>query len=82
MSTFGNVLYREPYQRFRFDIEFPIECDDDYWEHSDPSQCFKQPLGVPSTVSYFVVTLQLISVYGFTLQAAVSVLLEHFITFI
>jgi hypothetical protein len=75
-------LYRERYQPFRFDIEFPIECDDDYWEHPDPSQCFKQPSGVPSTVTFFVLMLQLMSLYNFTLQVAVSVLLDDVSTFI
>ncbi|KAI9439638.1 fungal-specific transcription factor domain-containing protein, partial [Lactarius indigo] len=35
------------------DVDLPIECDDEYWEHSDPALAFKQPPGKPSKVSYF-----------------------------
>ncbi|KAK0184621.1 fungal-specific transcription factor domain-containing protein [Armillaria mellea] len=34
------------------DIDLPTECDDEYWEHPDPQQAFKQPPGKPSTVSF------------------------------
>ncbi|KAI0312122.1 fungal-specific transcription factor domain-containing protein [Amylostereum chailletii] len=35
------------------DLEFPIECDDEYWLHPDPEKAFKQPPGKPSKVSYY-----------------------------
>ncbi|KAF8268483.1 fungal-specific transcription factor domain-containing protein [Lactarius quietus] len=35
------------------DVELPIECDDEYWEHPNPALAFKQPPGKPSKVSYF-----------------------------
>ncbi|KAJ7637573.1 fungal-specific transcription factor domain-containing protein, partial [Mycena polygramma] len=34
-----------------FDIDLPIECDDEYWEH--PTHPFQQPAGVPSRVTFF-----------------------------
>lgn len=37
-----------------FDIDLPTECDDEYWEHPDPSKSWQQPNGVPSKVSFFV----------------------------
>ncbi|KIK66923.1 hypothetical protein GYMLUDRAFT_239127 [Collybiopsis luxurians FD-317 M1] len=36
-----------------YDVEFPMECDDEYWEHPDPAQAFKQPPGKPSIISAF-----------------------------
>ncbi|KAF8879184.1 fungal-specific transcription factor domain-containing protein [Mucidula mucida] len=36
-----------------FDVDFPIECDDVYWDHPDPAQNFTQPPGQPSVISYF-----------------------------
>ncbi|SJL13472.1 uncharacterized protein ARMOST_16916 [Armillaria ostoyae] len=41
------------------DIDLPTECDDEYWEHPDPQQAFKQPLGKPSTVSFLNCCLRL-----------------------
>ncbi|KAH9055007.1 fungal-specific transcription factor domain-containing protein [Lactarius vividus] len=35
------------------DVDLPIECDDEYWESSDPALAFRQPPGKPSKVSYF-----------------------------
>ncbi|KAI0298020.1 fungal-specific transcription factor domain-containing protein [Multifurca ochricompacta] len=36
-----------------YDVDLPIECDDEYWENADPALAFKQPEGKPSQVSYF-----------------------------
>ncbi|KAH9957115.1 fungal-specific transcription factor domain-containing protein, partial [Russula dissimulans] len=36
-----------------YDVDLPIECDDDYWETRDPVLAFRQPPGKPSKVSYF-----------------------------
>ncbi|KAG7451956.1 uncharacterized protein BT62DRAFT_882141 [Guyanagaster necrorhizus] len=41
------------------DIDLPTECDDEYWEHPDPQQTFKQPPGKPSTVSFLNCHLRL-----------------------
>ncbi|KAF7296798.1 Zn(2)-C6 fungal-type domain-containing protein [Mycena indigotica] len=34
-----------------YDVDLPIECDDEYWEH--PTHAFQQPAGVPSYVAFF-----------------------------
>jgi hypothetical protein len=44
---------------FSYDLDLPIECDDEYWDHPDPELRFKQPPGKPSKVSYFVHILKL-----------------------
>ncbi|KAI0248861.1 hypothetical protein BJV78DRAFT_1363240 [Lactifluus subvellereus] len=36
-----------------YDVELPIECDDEYWENPDPTLAFKQRPGKPSHVAYF-----------------------------
>ncbi|KAJ3712064.1 fungal-specific transcription factor domain-containing protein [Lentinula raphanica] len=36
-----------------YDLDMPIECDDEYWEHPNPALAFKQPPGKASTVSAF-----------------------------
>ncbi|KAJ7188030.1 fungal-specific transcription factor domain-containing protein [Mycena filopes] len=45
-----------------FDLDLPIECDDIYWEGPDP---FKQPPGIPSTLSYFNCYIKLLDILGF-----------------
>ncbi|KAF7320555.1 Fungal-trans domain-containing protein [Mycena chlorophos] len=33
------------------DIDLPVECDDEYWEH--PTHPFQQPPGIPSRIAFF-----------------------------
>ncbi|VDC06061.1 unnamed protein product [Peniophora sp. CBMAI 1063] len=42
-----------------FDLDFPIACDDEYWEHPDLSHAFRQPEGLPSRLDVFVHYLKL-----------------------
>ncbi|KAJ7598696.1 hypothetical protein C8J56DRAFT_881289 [Mycena floridula] len=37
-----------------FDIDMPIDCDDEYWESPDPELAFKQPPNEPSKISFFI----------------------------
>ncbi|KAJ7497517.1 fungal-specific transcription factor domain-containing protein [Mycena latifolia] len=48
-----------------FDLDLPIECDDIYWETSDPESAFKQPEGVPSTLAYMSCYIKLLDILGF-----------------
>ncbi|ESK90240.1 hypothetical protein Moror_7694 [Moniliophthora roreri MCA 2997] len=52
-----------------YDLETPRECDDEFWEHPDPNQAFKQPEGKPSVVSYFVTYCKLLDIVGFSQRA-------------
>jgi hypothetical protein len=45
-----------------YDLDPPIECDDDYWEHSDPEQAFKQPIGRPSLIECWLSLLKLLKI--------------------
>jgi hypothetical protein len=51
-----------------FDLDYPIECDDEYWETSDPEQAFKQPPGKPCKVSCFIWSIRLAELLGFALR--------------
>jgi hypothetical protein len=57
-----------------FDLEFPLEIDDPYWgdEHG-----WKQPEGVPSTVSFFSHFIKLTQVIAFTSRTLVSTIQFH-----
>ncbi|KAI0312023.1 fungal-specific transcription factor domain-containing protein [Amylostereum chailletii] len=55
-----------------FDLKFPVECDDEYWVHPDPSQGFKQPSYRPSRVSCFLWQLKLCHIMGFAIRTLYS----------
>ncbi|KAJ7729665.1 fungal-specific transcription factor domain-containing protein, partial [Mycena maculata] len=46
-----------------YDVEPPLEVDDEYWEHG-----FTQPLGKPSMLSYFASILRLSEILGEALR--------------
>ncbi|KAJ7661667.1 fungal-specific transcription factor domain-containing protein [Mycena rosella] len=47
-----------------YDIDYPIECDDEYWETSESDMAFKQPPGKPSALSFTVAYVKLIEIMG------------------
>ncbi|KAK0449695.1 fungal-specific transcription factor domain-containing protein, partial [Desarmillaria tabescens] len=55
------------------DVDLPTECDDEYWEHSDPQQMFTQPAGQPSAVSYFNYHLRLTRLLVICLRTIYSI---------
>ncbi|KAG7086804.1 hypothetical protein E1B28_002730 [Marasmius oreades] len=56
-----------------YDLEFPVECDDEYWDQPDPEQNFKQPSGKPCIVSGYVQMLKLVDIFGFAQRTIYSV---------
>ncbi|KAJ3500551.1 hypothetical protein NLJ89_g9742 [Agrocybe chaxingu] len=52
-----------------FDVDYPIDCDDEYWEHPDPQQRFVQPPNKPSLVTAYILQLKLIKILGACNQA-------------
>lgn len=55
-----------------FDVDYPIECDDEYWENDDPELAFKQPPGKPSMITFFNCILRLTRIHGHCLRALYS----------
>jgi hypothetical protein len=45
-----------------FDADPPIECDDEYWENPDPEKAFKQPNGVPCSVTTSRLAFELVQI--------------------
>lgn len=35
-----------------YDVDYPVECDDEYWINDDPELAFKQPEGKPAVMSF------------------------------
>ncbi|KAL0953207.1 hypothetical protein HGRIS_004462 [Hohenbuehelia grisea] len=56
-----------------FDLDLPLECDDEYWEHPDPEKAFKQPPDKPSFVAYFNCYLRLNQVLGMALRTVYAI---------
>ncbi|TFK44159.1 fungal-specific transcription factor domain-containing protein [Crucibulum laeve] len=51
-----------------FDLELPLECDDEYWEHG-----FQQPVGVPSTMEFFNCYLSLMDILAYAMRVIYSI---------
>lgn len=56
-----------------FDIDLPLEVDDEYWETEDPSVAFQQPPGLPSKVGAFILFIKLSQIVAFALKTVVGV---------
>ncbi|KAI0682880.1 fungal-specific transcription factor domain-containing protein [Cytidiella melzeri] len=56
-----------------FDLDLPVECDDEYWENEDPNLAFKQPLGKPSKVAYFNCLIRQNQILAFALRTIYSI---------
>ncbi|KAJ3517005.1 hypothetical protein NLJ89_g774 [Agrocybe chaxingu] len=55
-----------------FDLDLPIDCDDEYWEHPDPNQRFKQPPNKPSSTTYFILQIKLFRILSYCVRAIYS----------
>jgi hypothetical protein len=56
-------------------VNFPVECDDEFWENEDPKKAFKQPDDKPSYMAYWTVYLRLMHIMGMVLASVVSMLI-------
>ncbi|KAF5381669.1 hypothetical protein D9615_005628 [Tricholomella constricta] len=58
-----------------FDIDMPIECDDEYWEHPDPELRWRQPTPkkTPSLIAYFNVYIRLNQILAFLLRTVYAI---------
>ena len=55
-----------------FDVDYPIDCDDEYWVNDDPELAFKQPPGKPSKITFFNLLLRLKGLHAFAMRTIVS----------
>lgn len=55
-----------------FDIDYPLDVDDEFWETGNPETDFKQPPDKPSRMSYFVTILKLTRIIGDVLKTVVG----------
>ena len=60
------------YLALSFDVDFPVDCDDEYWTPSDGGVPFKQPPGVPSKITFFNLSNRLNQITSLVLRTIVS----------
>ncbi|KAF8149482.1 fungal-specific transcription factor domain-containing protein [Crassisporium funariophilum] len=51
-----------------FDLDLPLECDDEYWELG-----FKQPSGKPSSITFFNCYLRLMDILAYAMRLIYSI---------
>ncbi|KAH0832830.1 hypothetical protein J3R83DRAFT_11755 [Lanmaoa asiatica] len=56
-----------------FDLDYPVDCDDEYWEHPDPQLVFKQPPEKPSIITFFITFLKLFDILSFAHRTIYSI---------
>lgn len=57
--------------RLSFDVDLPLEVDDEYWETEDPQKAFQQPPGKPAKVAAFNSYLRLTKIAAYALRKLV-----------
>jgi len=55
-----------------FDSALPADCDDEHWAPLDGGIPFKQPPGIPSTVTFFNLSHRLNQITSFAMRTIVS----------
>ena len=55
-----------------FDLELPIEVDDEYWQNDDATLAFQQPPGKPALVTSFNCLIKLTQMMEFALTTIVK----------
>lgn len=56
-----------------FDVDLPLEVDDQYWETDDPALAFRQPAGIPCKVSAFTWVIKLTQITAFALRTLYAI---------
>ncbi|KZT11021.1 uncharacterized protein LAESUDRAFT_644067 [Laetiporus sulphureus 93-53] len=56
-----------------FDLDLPLEVDDEYWENDDPNLAFQQPEGKPALVTAFVFWVKLSRITAFALRTLYAI---------
>ncbi|KAG5219760.1 zinc cluster transcription factor [Salix suchowensis] len=51
-----------------YDVEYPVEVDDEYWTNPDPELAFKQPPGKLSSITAFNLLIKLSEILGIVMR--------------
>jgi hypothetical protein len=75
-NSMCQVRTHSPFFYFSYNLDLPVECDDEYMENADPSLAFKQPPGKPSRIAYFNAHINLLLILGSAQRTIVSNVFE------
>jgi hypothetical protein len=64
------------YNAQSFDVDWPMECDDEYWGTGSLSPSFHQPADKPSKLTFFILMLKLQQIHAFALRTLVNSILH------
>ena len=53
---------------YSFDLDFPLECDDEFWEDG-----FQQPSRKPSSIAFFNCYLRLLDILAYAMRLIVRI---------
>ncbi|KAI0080947.1 hypothetical protein K474DRAFT_1768947 [Panus rudis PR-1116 ss-1] len=56
-----------------YDLEMPVECDDENWIVQDGKVTFRQPSGKPSKLSFFTCVIRIHQIIAFALRTIYSI---------
>ena len=57
-----------------FDLDLPLEVDDEYFESPNPALAFKQPPNKPARVAYFAAATKMSRILGYALRTIVRLI--------
>ncbi|KAH9478723.1 putative transcriptional regulatory protein [Psilocybe cubensis] len=71
LDRVGSAFFGRPlgFPDETIDVEYPIECDDEYWDAEEP---FRQPEGKPSLVTAFIHFIKICEIMGNVLKTLYS----------
>lgn len=55
-----------------FDLDLPIDCDDEYWPVGEETDGFRQPPGKPSKLTVFIMMIKLFHLQADVVREIVS----------
>lgn len=67
------LLLADFFEKSSYDLDMPVEVDDEYWEHPDPAMAFRQPPGKPSLISAFNTFIRLNVLLSMALRTIVCI---------
>ncbi|KAJ7646785.1 fungal-specific transcription factor domain-containing protein [Roridomyces roridus] len=56
-----------------YDVDYPLQVDDEYWDHFDPQRKFQQPAGKPSQSAFITAYIKLMEILGMAQKTIYSV---------
>jgi hypothetical protein len=59
-------------ESFSFDVDYPLDVDDEYWDTGNPQTDFKQPPGKPSKIAMYISLLSLERIVASAIMNVVS----------